>query len=92
MRFCQNPHSTFAKTASINPKVGIPVCNPHSIYGLRLCLHHNLVHSHPSLGGRPGDMAQVGGQTLQNPKVKQSKSVATSGRNTVIDGGSGAKQ
>jgi hypothetical protein len=22
--FCQNPHSTFAKTATINPKVGIP--------------------------------------------------------------------
>jgi hypothetical protein len=23
--FCQNPHSTFAETATINPKVGIPV-------------------------------------------------------------------
>jgi len=23
--FCQNPHSTFAKSATINPKVGIPV-------------------------------------------------------------------
>ena len=62
---------------------------PNSVHRrrvLKLCLHQNLVHSHPSLGSRPGHVAQVGGRAraLRNPKVKKPKSVAKSGRNPKI--------
>jgi hypothetical protein len=52
--------------------------------GTKLCLHQNVAHSHPSLGSRPGHVAQVGGRALRNPQVEKPKSVAKSGRNPKI--------